>query len=115
MEIAMRKVVIGLLLGTVLLLQTGCFEVVVEEPSEGRSYTSADWWYEPGNDCDDCEDEWVEESYQFDEEERYYDESYDRLYYDERYDQWYYDEWYYDRWYDGWYYDAWYAAWYYWF
>ena len=28
---------------------------VVEEPSDGRSYTSVDWWYEPGDDCEDCQ------------------------------------------------------------
>jgi hypothetical protein len=115
LEIAMRNVVVGLLLGTILFVQTGCFEVVVEEPSDGWSYTTADWWYEPGDDYADSEEEWVEESYQIDEEGSYYDESYDWSYDEDWYEQWYYDEWYYDWWYDAWHYDTWYYGWYYWF
>ena len=110
----MRKVIIGLLLGTVLLAHTGCFEVVVEERGAGQSYVSSGWsydspetWSVPDVDYDYREVEWVEETwveewYWFDDEE------------------WYYDEWYYDDWYEAWYYDAsyydaWYNNWYYWF
>ncbi|MBU0617877.1 MAG: hypothetical protein KKI02_09180 [Planctomycetes bacterium] len=124
----MRKVVTGLVLGTVLLVQTGCFDVVVEESADEWACASCDVWYDPlwswlapdygweYHEDEWIEEVWVDEWYWFEDEEWYYDEYYDEWYCEEC-DEWYYEEEWIDDWEDDsdWEDEEWYDHWDYWF
>ena len=125
----MRRLVGTLVLGAVLLVQSGCFELVAaSDGSASRSYLEDGFYSEPiGSGSDSCcyeteyytdewvdEDYWVEDEYWVEDDGWYYDEDYAEWYYYEGYyDEWYYYDEYYDEWYyydeydDEWYYDDW--------
>ena len=116
----MQRVVVGLLAGVILLLQTGCFKIAGDESAgeRGCAWCGAAsgplWaWLEPDYGWDEYDDGWIEEVwvedwYWSEDESSYFDAYYDQWYYSGYYDGWYCeqcDAWHYDDWYDESYYD----------